>query len=119
MLLDNAKEAIAAELAKSFGSFPAILRKWSQAQPDALAIVDDTRDVAWAELIGEVERLAARLIETGLEPGQSVAILGTSSVNYALVFLAAIRAGGVAAPLTTSASPEQLEGMAEVVSADA
>jgi fatty-acyl-CoA synthase len=113
MLLDNAKEAIAAELAQPFGSFPAILRKWSQAQPDAIAMVDDTRDVAWAELIGEVERLAARLVETGLTRGQSVAILGTSSVNYALVFLAAMRAGGVAAPLTTSASPEQLEGMAK------
>jgi fatty-acyl-CoA synthase len=113
MFLDNAKEAIAAELAQPFGSFPAILRKWSQAQPDAIAMVDDTRDVAWAELIGEVERLAARLVETGLTQGQSVAILGTSSVNYALVFLAAMRAGGVAAPLTTSASPEQLEGMAK------
>ncbi|UAB79617.1 acyl--CoA ligase [Erythrobacter sp. SCSIO 43205] len=100
-------------LAQSFGSFPQILQMWSQAQPDAIAIVDDTRDVAWAELIGEVERLAARLVETGLERGQSVAILGTSSVNYALVFLAAIRAGGVAAPLTTSASPQQLAGMAK------
>ncbi len=42
-----------------------------------------------------------------------MAILGTSTVEYALVFLAAMRAGGVAAPLTTSASPEQLEGMAK------
>ena len=100
-------------LAQPFGSFPAILRDWAQAQPDALALVDDTSEVYWAELIGLVERLAARLIETGLQQGQSVAILGTSSVEYALVFLAAMRAGGVAAPLTTSASPEQLSGMAK------
>ena len=33
-------------------------------------------------------------------------------MNYALIFLAAVRAGGVAAPLTTSATREQLEGMA-------
>ncbi|MEM7779506.1 MAG: class I adenylate-forming enzyme family protein [Pseudomonadota bacterium] len=100
-------------LSAPFGSFTAILREWSRAQPDAIALVDDHGDCAWAELIGQTERLAARLIETGLQPGQSVAILGTSSVNYALVFLAAIRAGGVAAPLTTSASREQLEGMAK------
>ncbi len=106
------RDAISATLAQPFGSFTDILRDWSRAQPDAIALVDDTRDVAWAELIGEVERLAARLVETGLERGQSVAILGTSSINYALVFLAAIRAGGVAAPLTTSASPAQLAGMA-------
>ncbi|MEL7188457.1 MAG: class I adenylate-forming enzyme family protein [Pseudomonadota bacterium] len=103
--------AIKADLAQPFGSFADILRQWAIAQPDAIALVDDTRDCAWAELIGEVERLAARLIETGLERGQAVAILGASSVNYALVFLAAVRAGGVAAPLTTSASAEQLAGM--------
>ena len=103
---------MAERLAQPFGSFTDILADWSRIQPDAVALVDETRDVAWAELIGEVERLAARLVETGLERGQSVAILGASSVNYALVFLAAVRAGGVAAPLTTSASPEQLEGMA-------
>ncbi|TRD11155.1 acyl--CoA ligase [Erythrobacter insulae] len=101
------------KLDQPFGSFPEILRNWAQARPDAIALVDETRDVAWAELIGEVERLAARLIETGLRRGQSVAILGYSSVNYALVFLAAVRAGGVAAPLTTSASAEQLGGMAK------
>ncbi|MBV7265304.1 class I adenylate-forming enzyme family protein [Erythrobacter ani] len=99
-------------LVQPFGSFPAVLQGHAQAHPDKIALVDDNRDIAWAELIGEVERLAARLVETGLERGQSVAILGTSSIEYALVFLAAVRAGGVAAPLTTSASPEQLEGMA-------
>ncbi|WP_379922765.1 class I adenylate-forming enzyme family protein [Erythrobacter sp. R86502] len=101
-----------ARLAEPFGSFPDILMEWSRIKGDDLALVDDTREVYWAELVGLVERLAARLVETGLERGQSIAILGTSTVNYALVFLAAVRAGGVAAPLTTSASAEQLAGMA-------
>ena len=90
-------------LAQPFGSFPAILVDWARAQPDALALVDDKSEVYWAELAGLIERLAARLVETGLKRGQSVAILGTSCVEYALVFLATVRAGGVAAPLTTSA----------------
>ena len=107
------RDQIIDALEQPFGSYLDILTGWARAQPDAIALIDDHRDVAWAELIGLVERLAARLIETGLEPGQSVAILGTSRVEYALVFLAAVRAGGVAAPLTTSASPEQLEGMAK------
>ncbi|MEY4838231.1 MAG: hypothetical protein RLZZ475_2090 [Pseudomonadota bacterium] len=102
-----------ARLAEPFGSFPAILMEWSRIKGDDLALRDDKREVYWAELVGLVERLAARLVETGLQRGQSVAILGTSTVEYALVFLAAVRAGGVAAPLTTSASPEQLEGMAK------
>ncbi len=108
----HSHDVMQAKLGEPFGSFPEILRDWAQIQPDAIALVDEQRDCAWAELIGLVERLAVRLVETGLRRGQSVAILGTSSVNYALVFLAAVRAGGVAAPLTTSASAEQLEGMA-------
>lgn len=95
-----------------FGDFSAILKGWAAHHPDAPALRDDRREVRWADLADLVERLAARLVETGLERGQSVAILGTSTVEYALTFLAAVRAGGVAAPLTTSASPEQLEGMA-------
>jgi fatty-acyl-CoA synthase len=106
------RDRMIAALEEPFGSFTDILTGWARAQPDAIALVDESKDIAWAELIGLVERLAARLVETGLERGQSVAILGTSTVEYALVFLAAVRAGGVAAPLTTSASPEQLEGMA-------
>jgi acyl-CoA synthetase (AMP-forming)/AMP-acid ligase II len=105
-------EAMMSRLAEPFGNFTEILMEWSRMKGDDLALRDDRREVYWAELVGLVERLAARLVETGLERGQSVAILGTSSVEYALVFLAAVRAAGVAAPLTTSASPEQLEGMA-------
>jgi len=100
------------QLKSEFGNFPAILGQWAASQPDAVALRDGQAEVSWGELGDKVERLAARLVETGLERGQSVAILGTSTVNYALVFLAAVRAGGVAAPLTTSASKEQLVGMA-------
>ena len=102
----------AAELSQPFGSYPEILARWAAAQPDAIALRDDRAALSWSELGDRIERIAARLLEDGLERGQSVAILGTSSIAYALVFLAAMRAGGVAAPLTTSASPEQLAGMA-------
>ncbi len=106
-------DMMTSRLAEPFGSFPEVLMEWSRLRGDELALRDEKREVYWAELVGLVERLAARLVETGLQRGQSVAILGTSSVEYALVFLAAVRAGGVAAPLTTSASPEQLAGMAK------
>ena len=42
-----------------------------------------------------------------------MAILGTSSTNYAMVFLGAVIAGGVAAPLTTSATKDQLSAMGQ------
>ena len=102
----------AAALVDPYGSFPAVLAAWAAWQPEKPAVRDERSELAWGELGDRIERIAAKLQQTGLERGQSVAILGMSSVNYALVFLAAVRAGGVAAPLTTSASREQLEGMA-------
>ncbi|GMM93666.1 class I adenylate-forming enzyme family protein [Qipengyuania sp. MTN3-11] len=101
-----------ADLARPFGSYHDILARWARSQPDALALQDEAGALTWAEFHDRIERIAARLAADGLERGQAVAILGTSSIAYALVFLAAVRAGGVAAPLTTSASAEQLAAMA-------
>lgn len=105
-------QAIVARLGEPFGSFPQVLADWAKVQPGQPALRDERGEITWAGMVDRIERIAARLQETGLERGQSVAILGYSSIAYALVFLAAVRAGGVAAPLTTSASAEQLIGMA-------
>ncbi len=102
----------AAALTEPFGNFSATLAGWAEVQPGAIALLDESGCVTWADLDDRVERIAARLVEDGLERGQAVAILGASSIAYALVFLAAVRAGGVAAPLTTSASAGQLAAMA-------
>ncbi|MEN9682672.1 MAG: hypothetical protein RLZZ427_423 [Pseudomonadota bacterium] len=100
------------QLDAEFGSFPALIAAWGDYRSTAPALFDGTTNLSWGETAALVERIAARLQADGLERGQAVAILGTSTVAYALVFLAAIRAGGCAAPLTTSASPDQLAGMA-------
>ncbi len=102
----------AAQLEQEFGSFPALIAAWGAYHPDAPALFDGTTALTWGEAADRVERIAARLQADGLERGQAVAILGTSTAGYALVYLAAIRAGGCAAPLTTSASPDQLRAMA-------
>ena len=102
----------AERLDAEFGSFPGLIAAWGAYQCDAPALYDGTEALTWGEVAGKVERIAARLQADGLERGQAVAILGTTCNAYALVYLAAIRAGGCAAPLTTSASPDQLKGMA-------
>ncbi|MFM5952725.1 MAG: class I adenylate-forming enzyme family protein [Novosphingobium sp.] len=102
----------AAQLDAEFGSFPGLIAAWGQYHGDAPALHDGNETLSWRAVADKVERIAARLQADGLQRGQAVAILGTTCNAYALVYLAAIRAGGCAAPLTTSASPEQLKGMA-------
>jgi len=102
----------AVELEREFGSFPALLAGWGRVRGPAAALRDERATLTWSEALARIERVAAQLKADGLQRGQAVAILGTSTVDYALVFLAAVYAGGCAAPLTTSASPEQLRAMA-------
>ncbi|MBV01782.1 MAG: 4-coumarate--CoA ligase, partial [Citromicrobium sp.] len=86
---------IAAKLAEPFGSYSQIIADNAAELGEKIAIRDDDAEITWAQFGEKVERIAARLLEEGLERGQSVAILGYSSIPYALVFLAAVRAGGV------------------------
>lgn len=107
------QDDIIAKLEQPYGTFREIIHDWAVVRGDKPALRDDAVILTWREVADQVERIAARLQQTGLERGQSVVILGTSTTQYALVFLAAVAAGGVAAPLTTSASPDQLVGMAK------
>src|SRR3546814_5315647 len=88
-------------LAQPFGSFPKLIAAWGEVRGDALALSDGRTTLSWQETASRVERIAARLRAEGLQRGQAVAILGTSSVEYALVYLVAIFAGWCAAPLTS------------------
>lgn len=99
------------QLDQPFGDFSAILKGWAALHPDAPALSDDASTISWGAMDAALDRMALALQRDGLQPGQAVAILGTTSIPYALAYLAAIRAGGCAAPLTTSATPAQLAAM--------
>ena len=99
------------ELEKPFGSYAGLIAAWGRIQPDKIALDDGVETLTWGQVAAYVDRMAAQLQADGLVKGQAVAILGTSTVRYMLAFLAAVRAGGCAAPLTTSAAPLQLQAM--------
>jgi acyl-CoA synthetase (AMP-forming)/AMP-acid ligase II len=99
------------ELEKPFGSYPDLIAYWGKDRPDRTALDDGAESLTWGEVSTLVDRMAAQMQRDGLKKGQAVAILGTTSVRYALAYLAAVRAGGCAAPLTTSAAPGQLNAM--------
>jgi acyl-CoA synthetase (AMP-forming)/AMP-acid ligase II len=99
------------ELEKPYGSYPDLIAAWGRIQPNKIAADDGGEALNWGTLAAYVDRMAAQLQRDGLKKGQAVVILGTSNVRYLLAYLAAVRAGGCAAPLTTSATPAQLQAM--------
>ena len=103
----------ATELEKPFGSFSDLIAAHGQQRANQTALDDGEEALTWGEIDTLTNRMAAQMQADGLVKGQAVAILGTTTLRYALVYLAAIRAGGCAAPLTTSATPQQLTAMME------
>ena len=98
-------------LEQPFGQMADLINAHARNQPDRIALDDGDEQLSWLQAAALVNRIAAQLQAEGLVKGQAVSILGTSTVRYALVYLAAIAAGGCAAPLTTSATAKQLAAM--------
>ena len=98
-------------LKQSYGELAWLINAHAANQPDRIALDDGEEQLTWGETATLVNRIAAQLQAEGLQKGQAVSILGTTSIRYALTYLGAIVAGGCAAPLTTSATPQQLAAM--------
>ncbi len=98
-------------LDQPFGHLADLIGAHATNQPDRIALDDGAEELTWSETAALVNRVAAQLQEDGLEKGQAVSILGTTTIRYAIAYLGAIVAGGCAAPLTTSATPKQLANM--------
>lgn len=87
----------------------ALLQRNAAATPDKPAYVDDDRSITWSALEAETAALARHLVESGLQPGQSVAIWLPNSVDWIVATFAAIRAGGVAVPFSCEATLQEAE----------
>src|SRR5207249_9813657 len=63
------------------------------------AVISRARTVTYAELLAEVEALAAGLVHEGVQPEQRVAMVMLDSVEFFAAFLAALRIGAIAVPI--------------------
>jgi long-chain acyl-CoA synthetase len=104
-------DPIAAPFEKDFGVIADQVRAHAKRDPAHLALVDKTASVSYAQLDAMMDRVAAALKRDGVKPQQAIAICAYSSIHYAAVFLGALRAGVVVAPLAPGSTPEQLQGM--------
>jgi acyl-CoA synthetase (AMP-forming)/AMP-acid ligase II len=98
-------------LSSDFATLPDIISEHAKERGDKTAVADAEGSYTYAELDAMMDRVAAALQRDGVEQGQSVAIISTSSIAYAAVFLGTLRAGCVAAPLAPSSTPEALAAM--------
>jgi acyl-CoA synthetase (AMP-forming)/AMP-acid ligase II len=100
-----------APLPDGFHTLPDRIRAHARTQPERPALADDAALLNYAALDARMDRVAAALQRGGLVPGDTVAICASGSVDYATVYLGALRAGGVVAPLAPGSTPEAFARM--------
>ena len=97
----------------SADTIPSLLATRARTFPDQIAVerrsdVGAVRPVTAAELQRMVEETAKGMIGLGVRPGDSVAILSSTSFEWMLLDLAILSAGGVTVPIYESDSAVQI-----------
>ncbi|CAN7626680.1 class I adenylate-forming enzyme family protein [Variovorax paradoxus] len=98
---------------RGFGAIADLVRLHAQHTPGHAALADAQQALDYSALDALMDRVAAALQRDGLGPGDAIAVCAASSVNYAAVFLGALRAGVAVAPLAPGSTPASLARMIE------
>lgn len=98
--------------AEAFQPLSDMIAAHAAAQPEAPALTQDGRTLNYKALDTKMDRIAAAVQRDGVKPGEAIAISAGTSLNYAALFLGALRAGAAVAPIAPSSTPEAIVGMA-------
>ncbi len=119
----NAPPADAASpLHQPFGHIGALVRAHAQTAPHRAALLqpgapdedgDGLRRMDYGTLDAWMDSVASALQREGLGAGDSIAICALSSIEYAAVFLGALRVGVVVAPLPPGSTTAVLQRMVQ------
>ena len=82
-------------------TIPGILDRAAEKFGTAEALVDGELRLSWIEMVEEIDRAAAALIATGVEPGDRVAIWAHNIAEWVFAAEGAHRCGAVVVPLNT------------------
>ncbi len=84
------------------------LRRSARRDPERIALRFGERSWTYAALDRGANRVARRLVEAGLRPGDRVAAYGRNSDAYLLTWLGALRAGLIHVPVNYALKPGEL-----------
>lgn len=99
------------QLSRDYGTVTDLIRAHATERPQRIALIEGERQLDFAALDVLMDRIAAALQRDGIGPGGAIAIAAGTSIEYAAVFLGALRAGAAVAPLAPSSTPESLAAM--------
>lgn len=92
-------------------SLPALFAQQVQAHPEAVAIVDETHRLTYAQLDELARNLCRKLTQLGIRRGDSIAVLMPRSSDFIVALLGILRAGGAYVPVDPSYPEERVRYM--------
>lgn len=110
-MAETTNEPTNAPTSQAFGLIADCIAFHAQGAPGRIALIDGERRLPYAELDAVMDRVAAALQRDGLRAGDAIAICASASVDYAALFLGALRAGVAVAPLAPGSTPQSLAQM--------
>ena len=90
-----------------------LIRRSALVAPNGEAVICGERRINWHEFNLRINKVANALIATGINKGDRVAILASTSIEYVEIFMGTLRAGACIVPLSSMASAEALQKMIE------
>lgn len=88
------------------------LRERGALTPDAVVIREQRLGIyqehTWAEYVADVEAFACGLLRLGIEPGQTVAIMGDPTYHWMVADAAVISIGAISFGIYTTCSPQEV-----------
>ena len=95
----------------AFGLIADLVGQHAAQRPSSLALAQDGRRVDYRTLDALMDRTAAALQRDGIAPCETIVIVAGTSIEYAAVFLGALRAGVAVAPLPPGSTAASLRAM--------
>lgn len=86
----------------------------AEAQPDkALFLLPEGGQITYSETLRTVQKIAAKLLDDGVEPGDRVAMQVEKSPEAIALYLATLQVGGVFLPLNTAYTGKEMDYFTE------
>ena len=79
-------------------TYPDVLRRNARERGAEIAIVDDRRQITWAELLAESRSIAAHLLKSGVEGGDVVGLQLPNRIEFVIAMAAINMIGAVTCP---------------------
>ena len=96
---------------QSFGLIADLIRQHASERPQHPAVIANGHMIDYGAFDKLADRVACALQRDGVAKGGAIAICAAASIEYAAVFIGALRAGVAVAPLAPSSTPDSLAAM--------